>query len=84
LTARWSLWRTTWAFTVFWALWHAPLAGIRGSYQAEVTDTGPLAGANFLLSLLLFTILMNWLYYRCGRSIWIAVLFHLCANVGNE
>lgn len=27
---------------------------------------------------------MNWLYYRCGRSIWIAVLFHLCANVGNE
>lgn len=84
LTARWSLWRTTWAFTVFWALWHAPLAGIRGSYQAEVTDTGPLAGANFLLSLLLFTILMNWLYCRCGRSIWIAVLFHLCANVGNE
>lgn len=84
LTTRWSVWRTTWAFAIFWALWHIPLAAIKGSYQAEVVEVGALASANFLVSILPFMILMNWFYYRCRRNIWIPILFHLCANVGNE
>ena len=27
---------------------------------------------------------MNWLYLKNARNIWIAVVFHLCANLGNE
>ena len=27
---------------------------------------------------------MNWLSYRCGRSILVAVVFHLVANITNE
>ena len=27
---------------------------------------------------------MNWLYYRCGRSLLVAIVFHVSANVGNE
>lgn len=84
LTARWSLWRSTWVFAVFWALWHLPLSAVQGSYQAEVAEVGVLASINFLFSVWPFMILMNWLYYRSGRSIWVAVVFHLVANVGNE
>ena len=36
------------------------------------------------VSVLPFMILMNWLYYRCGRSILVAIVFHVSANVGNE
>ena len=27
---------------------------------------------------------MNWLYYRGGRSVLLAIVFHLAANFGNE
>ncbi len=84
LTARWSLWRSTWVFAIFWALWHIPLSAIHGSYQAEVTEVGLMASINFLFSVWPFMILMNWLYYRNGRNVWIAVAFHLAANIGNE
>ena len=31
-----------------------------------------------------FVFIMNWLYLKNARNIWIAVVFHLCANLGNE
>lgn len=45
---------------------------------------GALASANFMFSILPLMILMNWFYYRSRRNIWIPIVFHLCANVGNE
>lgn len=84
LVSRWTVWRTTMVFAIWWMLWHMPLATIAGSYQAEVVETGWLSSANFLVSVFPFMILMNWLYYRCGRNIWVPVLFHLSANIGNE
>ena len=29
-------------------------------------------------------IIMNWLYYKNNRNIFVPVVFHLCANVANE
>jgi len=29
-------------------------------------------------------VLMNWLYYRSGRSVLVVIVFHLSANFGNE
>lgn len=84
LASRWTVWRTTCVFAVFWFLWHVPLSFIKGYYQAEVVEIGPLASVNFVVSVLPFMILMNWLYYRCGRSILVAIVFHVSANVGNE
>lgn len=49
-----------------------------------MVEIGPLASVNFVVSVLPFMILMNWLYYRCGRSILVAIVFHVSANVGNE
>ena len=71
-------------FTVIWALWHLPLAFINGYYHQEVVETGWLHTLNFPLSMIAFVLIMNWLYFRTGRSILITVLFHATANVVNE
>lgn len=39
---------------------------------------------NFPLSMVAFVLLMNWLYFRGGRSILIPIVFHLTANLVNE
>ena len=84
LVSRWSVWRSSIIFAVIWGVWHAPLSTIQGFYQAEVVETGWLTSINFVASLFPFIILMNWLYYRGGRSIILAIVFHAVANVGNE
>lgn len=84
LAARWSVFRTSMVFAVIWAVWHLPLASIQGYYQAEVVETGWLTTVNFLVSIFPFVLLMNWVYYRTGRNIMVAIVFHLTANFGNE
>lgn len=84
LTARFSLFTASMIFTVYWALWHLPLAFIKGYYHSEVVEQGMIYTVNFVVSMVVFVLLMNWLYVKSGRSILIAVLFHLTANVGNE
>lgn len=79
-----NLFWTSIVFGVYWALWHLPLGFIEGYYQANLADSGPLHTLNFVVSLIPFVLLMNWLYYRSGRNIWVAVAFHLAANVFNE
>ena len=71
-------------FTVYWALWHLPLAFIQGYYHSQVVAEGALYTANFVFSMIVFVLLSNWLYLKSDRSILIAVLFHLSANLGNE
>ena len=84
LTARFSLFVSSLIFSVFWAFWHLPLAFVKGYYQSQVFAEGALYTVNFVFSLIIFVILMNWLYMKSGRSISVAILFHLCANLGNE
>lgn len=84
LTARMSLFAASMLFTVYWALWHLPLAFVKGYYHSELVQEGALATANFVMSMVVFVLLMNWVYAKSGRSIAVAALFHLCANVGNE
>lgn len=71
-------------FTVIWVIWHVPLAFIEGYYHSEVVESGWLYTVNFSVSMVAFVILMNWLYFRCGRSILIPVIFHTEANFSAE
>jgi membrane protease YdiL (CAAX protease family) len=71
-------------FTLIWALWHVPLSFIDGYYQNEVVESGVLATLNFPISMIAFVLVMNWLYYRCGRSILVPVIFHASANMSAE
>lgn len=71
-------------FALYWALWHFPLSFIKGYYHAEVAESGLLYSINFAVSIIPFTLLMNWLYYRTGRNIAVAFVFHIMANIANE
>lgn len=84
LLQRFSLLRTNLLFFIYWLLWHLPLATIRGYYQSNLVEEGWQYGVNFMVSMLCFVFIMNWLYLKSGRNLWIAVIFHLCANLGNE
>jgi membrane protease YdiL (CAAX protease family) len=84
LRQRFNLFNTSIIFAVYWALWHVPLAMIKGYYHANLVVEGALYSINFLVSLFPFVFLMNWLYYRTDRNILVAVVLHLTANLSNE
>lgn len=84
LRNRMNLFTTSLLFGVFWGIWHAPLATIRDYYQSNIVQTGWIYGVNFLVSIVPFVLLMNWLYYRTGRNILIAIVFHVTAGYFNE
>lgn len=84
LLRRMSVFTASLVFTVIWVLWHVPLGFIKGYYHSEVVEMGRIHVLNFPVSMVAFVILMNWLYFSTGRSILIAILFHVTANFANE
>ena len=84
LRSRMSLFNTSMLFAAYWAIWHFPLAGIKGYYHANVMSEGWLYSLNFIVSIFPFVILMNWLYYKTNRNILVAIIFHITAGYFNE
>ena len=84
LRNRLNVFKTSLLFGVFWGIWHLPLAGIRDYYQSNIVETSWIYGVNFLVSVIPFVLLMNWLYYRTGRNIVIVTVFHITAGFFNE
>lgn len=84
LTSRMRLFTATMVFSVVWAFWHLPLSFIDGYYHSELVTSGWLHALNFPLSMIPFVILMNWLYFRTGRSITVTIVFHFTAGFVNE
>jgi len=84
LRARMNLFNTSLLFGAFWAIWHIPLSTIRNYYQSNLVETGWIYGVNFLVSVIPFVLLMNWLYYKTGRNILVPIVFHITAVYFNE
>lgn len=84
LRSRFSLFTTSMIFGVYWALWHFPLSFIKGYYQSNLAETGILYSINFAVSLIPYVLLMNWLYYKTNRNIFVAIIFHITAGFFNE
>ncbi len=84
LRRKFNLFKTSMIFAVYWALWHLPLSFIKGYYHSNIVEEGWLYSVNFIFSLFVFVILMNWLYYKTNRNILITIFFHLSANISNE
>lgn len=84
LRNRMNLFKTSLLFGVFWAVWHIPLGTIRDYYQSNLIETGWIYGVNFMVSVIPFTLLMNWLYYKTGRNISLTIIFHITAGFFNE
>jgi len=79
-----NLFTTSLLFGAFWGIWHMPLATIRDYYQSNLVETSWIYGVNFLVSIIPFVLLMNWLYYKTGRNIVIVIVFHITAGYFNE
>jgi len=84
LVKRFSLLKASMIFALFWGVWHIPLSFINDYYHSNLLETGWIHSVNFLLSLFPFVIIMNWLYYKTGRSILSAIIFHVTAGYFNE
>lgn len=84
LRQRFNLFTTCMIFSLYWAFWHLPLSFIYGYYHSNVVEEGFLYSLNYVFSLFIFVILMNWLYYKTNRNIFITIIFHCSANVSNE
>jgi len=84
LRNRMNLFKTSLLFGIYWAIWHIPLGAIRDYYQSNLVETGWIYGVNFMVSVIPFTILINWLYYKTGRNITLTIIFHITAGFFNE
>lgn len=84
LVNRFSLLKASMLFALFWGVWHIPLSFINDYYHSNLLVTGWIHSVNFLVSLFPFVIIMNWLYYKTGRSILSAIIFHVTAGYFNE
>ncbi len=84
LRRKFNLFNTSLIFAAYWVIWHVPLSFVNGYYHSNVVAEGWIYALNFMFSLFVFVILMNWLYFKTNRNILIAILFHLSANISNE
>ena len=84
LRNKYNLFKTSLIFGAFWGLWHVPLSLIKDYYQSNVVETGWIYGVNFLVSIIPYVIIMNWLYYKSNRNILVAIIFHITAGFFNE
>jgi len=79
-----NLFAASMVFALFWGFWHFPLSFVKGYYQNVVAMEGLLYSANFLLSLIPFVLIMNWLYYKTNCNVVVAIVFHITAGFSNE
>ena len=84
LRKRLNLFTVSMIFAIFFAFWHLPLSFIKDYYQSNLAETGLLYSINFSASLIPFVLLMNWLYYKTGRNIMVAVVFHITSGFFGE
>ncbi|MGW9686466.1 CPBP family intramembrane glutamic endopeptidase [Flagellimonas sp. 2504JD1-5] len=84
LMNKFSLLKTSLLFALFWGLWHLPLSFIKDYYHSNLVETGLVYSINFFVSLFPFVLIMNWLYYKCNRSILATIVFHISAGLFNE
>lgn len=83
LRAYFNLFTTSVLFGVLWAVWHLPAFFIKGYYHNQLWDLGILYVINFFVSVFVVAILMNWIYYKTGRSIPAVILFHSVLNISS-
>lgn len=84
LRRKFNLFVSSMIFAAYWVIWHLPLSFIKGYFHSNLVAEGWIYSLNFVFSLFVFVILMNWLYYKTNRNLLITILFHLSANISNE
>ncbi|MCU0459917.1 MAG: CPBP family intramembrane metalloprotease [Bacteroidales bacterium] len=84
LRSRFSLFGASLIFAIFWAFWHLPLSFIKGYYHSNLVESGLIYTLNFVVSMIPFVLIINWLYYKTNRNIILPIVFHVTAGFFNE
>jgi len=84
LLSRMNLFTASLLFAIFWAFWHFPLSFIKDYYHSNLVESGMIYSINFVVSLIPFVFIMNWLYYKTNRNIILPIIFHITAVFFNE
>jgi membrane protease YdiL (CAAX protease family) len=84
LRSRLNLFNSSLLFAIFWGFWHFPLSTIKGYYHSNLIESGIIYSVNFIVSLIPFVIIMNWIYYKTNRNIILPIIFHITAVFFNE
>ena len=84
LASKFNLFRTSMIFGVLWGVWHLPAFFMKNSYQSSLWGQHPLFAVNFFVGIIPLAIIMNYLYYRNRRSIFLIALFHILVNYSSE
>ncbi len=84
LRNKFNLFTASILFGIFWAFWHVPLSFIKDYYQSNLVASGWIYSANFMVSIIPYVLIMNWLYYKSNRNILVAMIFHIAAGYFNE
>ena len=83
LRAYFNLFTASALFGFLWALWHAPAFFVKDYYHNQLWNLGIIYVINFFVSVFVVAILMNWVYYKTGRSIPAVILFHSALNLSS-
>jgi uncharacterized protein len=83
LMVHFNLFTTSVLFGLLWAVWHLPAFFIKGYYHNQLLHLGARYVINFFVSVFVITFLMNWIYYKTGRSIPAVMLFHAMINLSS-
>jgi membrane protease YdiL (CAAX protease family) len=84
LRSRFNLFTASLLFAIFWAFWHFPLSFINDYYHSNLVESGTIYSINFVVSLIPFVFIMNWLYYKTNRNIILPIILHISAGFFNE
>ncbi|WP_339736535.1 CPBP family glutamic-type intramembrane protease [uncultured Sunxiuqinia sp.] len=84
LRSRFNLFTASVLFAFFWSLWHFPLSFIKDYYHSNLVESGLIYSVNFVVSLVPFVLIMNWLYYKTNRNMLLPIVFHISAGFFNE
>ena len=84
LVSRFNLLKASLMFAIYWAFWHLPLSTIKGYYHSKLVESGWLYSINFIVSMIPFVLIMNWIYYKTNRNILLTIVFHITAVFFNE
>lgn len=84
LRLRFNLFNTSIIFALFWGIWHIPLSLIKDYYHSNLVAEGWIYSVNFIVSLIPFVLIINWIYYKTNRNIILPIVFHVTAGLFNE
>ncbi len=84
LASKFNLFKTSLIFGALWGIWHLPVFFIKDSYQSSLWGQHPLFAINFFAGIFPLAIIMNYLFYKNRRSIFLLALFHVLVNYSSE